>query len=155
MQEMVHPSIDYAITAFSETFEVMIMSLFGQIFLGSIALLSLFHPSPCNIILQLSRHHNVWTLLANTTLSFSLLPSNYLLSYEEYISLLLFITLDYKDISLKMSIVLQLYYHSSQFHSLCLTKSSSETLQNLPYFIYTKTQSCFFHFSFSATLLFP
>ena len=26
--------------------------------------------------------------------------------------------------------------HSSRFHGLCLTKSSSETLQNLPYFIY-------------------
>ena len=44
--------------------------------------------------------------------------------------------------------------HSSQFQGLCLMKSSSETLQNLPYFIYTKTQSCFFRFSFRATLYF-
>ena len=34
-------------------------------------------------------------------------------------------------------------------------KWPGETLQNLPYFIYTKTQSCFFHFSFRATLFFP
>ena len=33
-------------------------------------------------------------------------------------------------------------------------KSSGEMLQNLPYFIYTKTHGCFFHFSFRATLLF-
>ena len=37
---------------------------------------------------------------------------------------------------------------------MCLTKSSSEMLQNLPYFIYTKTQSCFFSFSFRPTLFF-
>ena len=37
----------------------------------------------------------------------------------------------------------------------CLMKSSSETLQNLPYFIYMKTQTCFSHFSFHATLFFP
>ena len=30
--------------------------------------------------------------------------------------------------------------HSSQFQSLCSTKRPSETLQNLPYFIYTKTE---------------
>ena len=34
-------------------------------------------------------------------------------------------------------------------------KCPSEMLQNLPYFIYTKTQSCFVHFSFRATLFFP
>ena len=34
-------------------------------------------------------------------------------------------------------------------------KSSIETLQNFPYFIYTKTQSCFFHLSFHAILFFP
>ena len=45
--------------------------------------------------------------------------------------------------------------HSSQFQSLCSTKRSSEMLQNLPYFIYTKSQSYFFHFSFRATLFFP
>ena len=45
--------------------------------------------------------------------------------------------------------------HSYRFQGLCLTKRSSETLQNLPYFIYTITQSCFFHFSFRATLFFP
>ena len=33
---------------------------------------------------------------------------------------------------------------------LCSMKSSSKMLQNLPYFIYTKT-----HFSFRATLFFP
>ena len=46
------------------------------------------------------------------------------------------------------------FLHSSQFQGLCLTKSSSETLQNLPHFVYTKTQSFFFHFSFRATLVF-
>ena len=45
--------------------------------------------------------------------------------------------------------------HSSEIRGLCLMKWPGETLQNLPYFIYTKTQSCFFHFSFPATLLFP
>ena len=45
-------------------------------------------------------------------------------------------------------------FHSSQFQGLCLTKNSSETLQNLPYFIHTKTWSCFFCFSFCATLCF-
>ena len=45
--------------------------------------------------------------------------------------------------------------HSSQFLGLCSTKSSSETLQNLPYFICMKTQSCFFRFSFRAILYFP
>ena len=44
--------------------------------------------------------------------------------------------------------------HSSQFQSLCLTKCSSETLQNFPYIIYTRTQSCFFRFSFCVTLYF-
>ena len=29
------------------------------------------------------------------------------------------------------------------------------TWQNLPYFINSKTQSCFFHFSFRATLFYP
>ena len=43
--------------------------------------------------------------------------------------------------------------HSSQFQGLYFTKSSNETLQNVPYFIYTKTKSCFFHFSCRATLL--
>ena len=46
-------------------------------------------------------------------------------------------------------------FHSSEKRGLCLMKSSSETLQNLPYFIYyMKTQSRFFHFSFHATLIF-
>ena len=54
----------------------------------------------------------------------------------------------------QMHFVLNVFFHSSQFQSLCLTKSSNETLQNLPYFIYTKTQSCFFRFSFRATLYF-
>ena len=45
--------------------------------------------------------------------------------------------------------------HSSQFQCFCSTKSSSEMLQNLPYFIYyTKTQSCFIRISFGATLFF-
>ena len=44
--------------------------------------------------------------------------------------------------------------HFSQFQSLCLTKSSSETLQNLPYFILMgKTQSYFFCFSICANLI--
>ena len=53
-----------------------------------------------------------------------------------------------------LCLVLQLY-HSTQFHGLCSTKSSSVMLQNLPYLIHTKTQSCFFRFSFCATLFFP
>ena len=48
-----------------------------------------------------------------------------------------------------------LVMHSSQFQSLCSTKSSSETLQNLPYFIYTKILSCFFQLSLHTTLFFP
>ena len=36
--------------------------------------------------------------------------------------------------------------HSSEKRGVSLMKSSSEMLQNLPYFIYTKTQICFFHF---------
>ena len=44
--------------------------------------------------------------------------------------------------------------HSSEIKGFCLMKWPSETLQNLPYFIYTKTQSCFFRFLFQATLLF-
>ena len=36
----------------------------------------------------------------------------------------------------KMKILRRLWTHSSQFQSLCLMKSSSETLQNLPCFIY-------------------
>ena len=46
-------------------------------------------------------------------------------------------------------------YHSSEIRDLCLMKWHGEMLQNLTYFIYTKTQSCFFHFSFRATLFFP
>ena len=36
--------------------------------------------------------------------------------------------------------------HSSQFQSLCSIQSSSKMHQNLSHFIYTKTQSCLFHF---------
>ena len=43
---------------------------------------------------------------------------------------------------------------SFEKRGLCLMKSSSEMLQNLAYFIYTKTQSCFFRFSFCAALFF-
>ena len=39
--------------------------------------------------------------------------------------------------------------HSSEKGGLCLMKSSTEMIQN---FIYPKTQSCFFRFSFRATL---
>ena len=46
------------------------------------------------------------------------------------------------------------YIHSSEIRGLCLMKWPAKMLQNLPCFIYTKTQSCFFHFSFHATLLF-
>ena len=42
--------------------------------------------------------------------------------------------------------------HSSEIRGLCSTKCPRETLQNLPYFRYMKIQSCFFHFSFHATL---
>ena len=45
--------------------------------------------------------------------------------------------------------------HSSEIRGLCLMKWPIKILQNLPYFIYTKTQSCFFHFSFYTTLFFP
>ena len=43
--------------------------------------------------------------------------------------------------------------HSSQFQCLCSMKSSSRTLKS--YFIYTKTQSCFFRFSLCATFFPP
>ena len=39
-----------------------------------------------------------------------------------------------------------LIIHSSEIRGLCWMKCLSEILQNLPYFIYMKTQSCFFHF---------
>ena len=35
-----------------------------------------------------------------------------------------------------------------------LDEMPSETIQNLPYFIYMKTQNSFFHFPFHATLFF-
>ena len=35
-------------------------------------------------------------------------------------------------------------YHSSEMRGLCLMKWPSKMLQNFPYFIYTKTQCCFF-----------
>ena len=38
--------------------------------------------------------------------------------------------------------------HSSQFQGLCLTKSSCKMLQNLPYFMYKKTNVVFFLFHF-------
>ena len=38
--------------------------------------------------------------------------------------------------------------HSSEIRGLCLMKSSSERLQNLPYFIYMRTRSCFSIFYF-------
>ena len=47
-----------------------------------------------------------------------------------------------------------IYYHSSEIRGLCLMKCPSKMLQNLPYFIYTKIQSCFSHFSFHVTLFF-
>ena len=47
-----------------------------------------------------------------------------------------------------------MWRHSSEIRCFCLMKWPSETLQNLPYFIYMKTQSCFFHFSFHVTLFF-
>ena len=45
--------------------------------------------------------------------------------------------------------------HSSKNRGLFLKKCLSKMLQNLPYFIYTKTLSYSFHFSFHATLFFP
>ena len=45
--------------------------------------------------------------------------------------------------------------HTSEKRGLCLTKCSSETLQNLPYFRNTKIHIVFFRFSFCATLFFP
>ena len=45
--------------------------------------------------------------------------------------------------------------HRTERRGLCLMKSSSKMLQYLPYFIYTKTQSWFFHLSFCAALFFP
>ena len=44
--------------------------------------------------------------------------------------------------------------HSSQFQSLCWMKTSSKTLQNLSYFMYTKNQSCFFPFFISYYFIF-
>ena len=43
--------------------------------------------------------------------------------------------------------------HFSQFQSLCFTKSSCKTLQNLPNIIYSKFQRSFFHFVEKATRL--
>ena len=42
--------------------------------------------------------------------------------------------------------LLLLTFHSSEIRGLCLMKWPGETLQNLPYFMIMKTQSCFFHF---------
>ena len=44
--------------------------------------------------------------------------------------------------------------HSSEMRGLRSTKCSSETLQNLLYFMYKKTHVVFFRFSFRATLYF-
>ena len=44
--------------------------------------------------------------------------------------------------------------HSSQFQGLCSTKSSSETIQNLPYFWNAKTHVGFFFFDFMLLCLF-
>ena len=44
--------------------------------------------------------------------------------------------------------------HSSEIRGLRSTKCSSETLQNLLYFMYKKTHVVFFRFSFRATLYF-
>ena len=54
-----------------------------------------------------------------------------------------------------MKYVLLVVLCSSEKRGLCLMKCSSKTHQNLAYFINTKTQSCFLHFSFCATLFFP
>ena len=43
-------------------------------------------------------------------------------------------------------------FHSSEIRGLCLMKWPGETLQNLPYLIYAKTQISFFLFSFCTTL---
>ena len=45
--------------------------------------------------------------------------------------------------------------HSSEIRGLCSTKCSSETLQNLLYFMYKENPRSFFRFLFRATLLFP
>ena len=45
--------------------------------------------------------------------------------------------------------------HYSEIRGICSTNCSRGMLQNWPYFIYMKTHSCFFHFSFHATLFFP
>ena len=49
-----------------------------------------------------------------------------------------------------------LYYstHSSQLEGLCWTKSSSKTLQNLPYFWHKKTYVVFFSFFISCNFIF-
>ena len=57
-------------------------------------------------------------------------------------------------ISFRISSMSPLLVHSSEKRGLCLMKWPGEMLQNLPYFIYMKTQSCFFHFSFRATSYF-
>ena len=49
---------------------------------------------------------------------------------------------------------LLIVFHSSQFEGLCLTKSSSETLQNLPYFWHKKTHVFFFSFFVSCLFIF-
>ena len=72
-----------------------------------------------------------------------------------WIMLINIVAMDMLKSKMPPSKYLYTQHHSSEKRRLCLMKSSSETLQNLPYFMYTKPQSCFFHFSFCATLFPP
>ena len=46
------------------------------------------------------------------------------------------------------------FYFSSEKRGVCLMKCSGKMLLNFPYFIFTKTQSCFLRFLFHTTLFF-
>ena len=72
--------------------------------------------------------------------------------------LLLFLYWEIPNISLCKELVMDrvvLWYHSSEIGGYCLSFWPPKMLQNLLYFYEKKTQSCFFHFSFHATLFFP
>ena len=57
-----------------------------------------------------------------------------------------------KNLNSKIGILL--LFHSSEIRGLCLTKCSSETLQNLLYFMYKKTHVVFFVFHFVRLYIF-
>ena len=59
-------------------------------------------------------------------------------------------SLKFSFLAILLLIHLMMTRHSSEILDVKSNLLSRETLYNLPYFIYTKTQSCFFHVSFHA-----